>query len=395
MREGFQNASGTGMQPAGSGPMQTASGTGPPATVGSLIGPGAPPPPPTTSFNTPQVTVTTSAPPAAPKDRYTVGITNATGVGDINLYSMHKEISNKYNLIQKNKLSTDVTLAKYIDSDAQSKIDYLFNEVASYINQNFDIGQITNMPEGENRQSIMQMIYTTHDEVNILYYIYYTFPSIVISSNAVIDSDSSNAYSTMQDDVVGGSVSMIMNQLSLFPSTLNRINTLSTTLQASATSLSTSSNAGDVSKFITMLNQYVKLADSQVASQKKFMTNITALKTGGSGSGSGTNTKVINSLNAQILFLQSMTTTIEALQNTLTGVNNLNPIIMSTLTNRINSYNQELLASKNKLMSHQSEGFQSYGNPYEPPSPSLSQSKEFRLEKGSFVNDVFSNIKFW
>ena len=388
---------GSGM---GSGITKPPTGSGmqaplpPPGTVGSLIAPlSSPPPPPTTTFNTPQLSVTTSAPTKAVSDKYSGSITNATGIGDFNLYSIHKEISNKYNLIQKNKLSTDVTLAKYIDSDAQTKIDYLFEEVAAYISQNFDIGQITNMPEGENKQSITQLIYTSHDEVNILYYIYYTFPSIVISSNAVIDSDSANAYSTMQDDVVGGSVSMIMNQLSLFPSVLNRINTLSTNLQASATSLSTSSNPTDASKFITTLNQYVKLSDSQVASSKKFMTNLTSLKTGGSGSGA--NSKIINNLNAQILFLQSMTSTIEAVQNTLTGVNNLNPIIMSTLTNRINNYNQELLAVKNKLMSYQSEGFESYGNPYEPPSPSLSQAKEFRFEKGSFVNDVFSNIKFW
>ena len=39
------------------------------------------------------------------------------------------------------------------------------------------------------------------------------------------------------------------------------------------------------------------------------------------------------------------------------------------------------------------ESFQSYMNPYNEESPVLKQAYEFRLKKGSYLNDIFSSIR--
>jgi len=349
------------------------------------------PPPTTTNAN---MNTNNESPPIP--DRYSGPIATATGIGDVSLYTAHKDILNKYVLIKKNKLTADVTIAKYIDSDAFSKINYLYNEVKAYIDENFDMGKITNMPEGANKQTLQQIIYTTNDQVTILYYIYYTFPSIVIASNAVIDSDSANAYSTMNEDVIAASVKIIMNQIAAFPSSLQRINTSATRLQSLSTTLTNNSNEDTTSAFITALNEYVKACDNEIINQNTYMTNLNSLQATQATSGSdNTKTKYKEFLNTKILFLQNAVNTIQSIQNSISKIKDLNPIITTTISSRVNKYNEELMNTKNLLITYTSEGFQSYGNPYVAPSPSLFQAHQFRLDKRSYVDEVFSNIKLW
>lgn len=344
--------------------------------------------------------VSNAAPPASPDtpppipDRYSGPIATATGIGDVSLYTAHKDILNKYVLIKKNKLTADIMLTKYIDSDAFSKISYLYNEVNSYINESFDIGQITNMPEGASKQTLQQIIYTTHDQVAMLYYIYYTFPSIVIASNAVIDSDGANAYSTTNEEVIATSVSMIMNQINVFPSSLQRMNTTAKRLQSLTTSLTNNSNDGTTSAFITALNEYVKVCDNELVNQNTYMTNIRSLQATQSGSGSGANTNRYTSfLQAKVLFLENAVNILQSIQTSISSLKDLNPIITTTVSSRVNTYNEELMNTKNSLIIYNKEGFQSYANPYIAPNPSLFQAREFRLEKRSYLDEIFSQIK--
>jgi hypothetical protein len=41
------------------------------------------------------------------------------------------------------------------------------------------------------------------------------------------------------------------------------------------------------------------------------------------------------------------------------------------------------------------EGFISIGNPYDKPSPSLKQAREFSMGKQAYIDEVFAGIKFW
>ena len=205
----------------------------------------------------------------------------------------------------------------------------------------------------------------------------------MISSGITVPPDTAGVSSVLDDEVVASSITAIKNELSGFPAISQQINSVTTAVTMNATTLQTDKTDTNTALFQQSLNKFTRIADIILGDLDLKINNVAS---------TNMPTKLANITNTKVTFLGNVIKTLQSLVDILSKATDLNPSIISNVNTRIITYNSLLTTTQNN---EKKEGFQSYTNPYNNPSPNLKQAHEFRLSKMSYSNDIFSGIKSW
>ena len=283
------------------------------------------------------------------------------------------EINNKFNLVNAVKKSADKILVKHIsDSDIFLKLDFIYNEVQGYISNTVDFRELTMKGPNDIKPSLQNLNYIVKDYANILFKIYITFPTIMLTN----DSPGNSSYAAITDEtVLAHAAKMIQSELSLIPSPMTRITNMQTTLLSNANGIKASMTADAVATMKTNLSSYSSMVGNQFIGLKTYHTYLSAAKLSAKASNARTDT--VTFLNNTIAFLTSIETLLKDLPN-------IDKHLMSTISTQItmcNTYSENIDAKEGfqSIMNpyRPPEGFQSTRNPYSPLTDGLAQGIEF------------------
>jgi hypothetical protein len=303
--------------------------------------------------------------------------TNVTIINELDLISIDFEIQKKFNIVHNTKDATDKVLVKYIsDADIFIKLDSLYREVKAYITYITGIKGLQDFilnATSEMLLNLRQIIYTANDYTNILYKIYITFPSVIISSNSAITSNSS-AESVTDDTVLANTVTMIRQELQQIPSVQNMIMQIKTTLLASATALKNTPTSTSISFFETYM-KYMRVNEIEYVGLQNYFDKIKTTKM---------KNMILIAQNNIIAYLQENIATMNSVLQNVKNLPNLESSSQYMIEIRLSTYNDLLKTAQSEYTKLETiESFESYRNPYSPPSIAVEQTKEFRLHKKS------------
>ena len=313
-------------------------------------------------------------------------------VDDVDVLIMKdKEIRSKINMILNNKTIADVIYLKYIASDLLVNLNIIFDEVFTYIKIVTDVDNLYNNATETNKHTIRQIIYTASDQADMLYNIYYTIPSNIVSTDSILVSESAPPNAINNPYVIAEASKQISAILAAMPSPANKLNTYLNTLMKSISTLSVNSAPSDVNAFSLNLAQYLSTIDTQHKNVTKTyddLTNTSLITT-------VENDKVETAKKAKTSFLNTTITSLKSIETSLEATKMTDPKVADAITdlkNRITSLQAALTAMKPPPVL---EKFASYMNPYDQPSVSMLQSREFGLGRKTYIDEVFSGIKIW
>jgi hypothetical protein len=189
--------------------------------------------------------------------------------------------------------------------------------------------------------------------------------------------------SVLDEEVLSKSITMIRTELSGIPSITQQIGSISSILMSNATTLQTDKTDVNITLLQQSLNKFTRIVDMAINDYDYKIQNITV---------ANLPVKLKNTINDKITFLGNNIKVLQGVLDILTKVPDLNSAITGNINTNISSYNAQLTSAQND---QRKEGFQSYSNSYNNPSPNLKQAYEFRLNKSTYVNDIFSTLKFW
>ena len=320
------------------------------------------------------------------------------------------EIRNKFNLISSKRNATDIILAKYLNSDLMSVIHVLFHEVSSYVQSFSDIRNKFQSANLGDQATMSQLVYTVYEQVNILYNIYYTYPSNVISTNTIIKSDSAGPNDVTNDAVIQQTITQVKSLLMGLPTASSKMTEYYSLLLDTTNALTKDQNPSLVTQFNENLDKYMNVVTIQQdnLSSTVSTTNVTYLSKAATDETSYN--KVSTAINNYTSFLKSvidlLASVVTTLQTVTVNSDKLGPII-STIQSRVTTLRTSHTAMISSLTgidtarkvrgsgsgSGPRERFISGGNPYNQPSPSGTQAQEFRLGKKEYSDEVFSAMK--
>lgn len=302
------------------------------------------------------------------------------------------EIRSKMNMVVNAKSTSDLLLIAYISSDMMANLNILYKEVMEYVKGISNVSDIFSRAEDKSQNTIRQLIYTTSDQVDLLYTVYFTIPSNIISTDTIIPSATATISGINNPDVVAESAKQVSSILSNLPSPSAKLNKYLVDLMKTIKILSTDSSSHDITEFSSKMKTYLNTVDIQ---QESMTTNMAGLKSASMRYTIDT-AKMESAANNKKTFL---TTTITSLQSIVTGLEATkmpNPEIIDTITNlqgRITSMQANLTSMNAPTV--RLEGFASIMNPYDEPSPSAKQAREFGLGRREYIDEIFSGIKLF
>jgi hypothetical protein len=282
------------------------------------------------------------------------------------------EIANKFNLVKKVKDSADKILAKYIsDSDTFLKLNFIYKEVHGYTANSVDFKDLTMKGPADIKPDLQNLNYIVKDYANILFKIYITFPTIMLSS----DSPGESSYDAIIDEtVLTHAAEMIQSELKLIPSPMTRITNMQTTLSSNANGLKASMTDNAISIFKDNIEIYGKMILNEFEGLKLYYRYLVAANL--PAKSSRARSDIVTFLNNTISFMTSI-------QTLLKNVPNMDKNILSSISTQITTYNTflENIDTKESFQSimnpYGREGFQSTKNPYSPLTYGLAQGIEF------------------
>ena len=304
------------------------------------------------------------------------------------------EIKSKFNLINNIKLTADTKITNFLsDTDTMSKINILFFEVRSFVNNvsKLDLDKLATDPlRTKDRDIAIQLIYTVYDQSIMLYRIYYTIPSLIISSGIIIPSDSARAMSILDDSVIEKAAPQMAKEVAGIPLAIEQLASAKNVLTTNANDLQKNYSDTTVGIFQESLTKYLMIVDIEISNMDIKISNLEISSTNIMAT---PDIKIKNTINAKILFLNGVVTTLKTVNDLVNKLENQNSGISNSIETSISSYTMILTNTRDKLTPK--EGFQSRGNPYNTPSPNITQAYEFRLGKKQYADDVFSGIKLF
>jgi len=314
-----------------------------------------------------------------------------------------KQIRSKLNMIMINKPIVDSIFIKYITADLLVNLDMIYNEVFNYVKVYNNTSHIYSNADELNKNIIRQLVYTTSDQADMLYSIYYTIPSNIISTDSVVLSDTAGSTAVNNPNVIAESSKQVSAILATLPSVANKINIYLTNLTTSMSKMTTSPGPHATEKFSMDLTQYLNTVDVQYKHLTKNIDNLTAANikltvddnlVSAKKAKSSFLTATISSLQSVATFIQ---TTLSSLNGTATSLNGT-PLeakfldYSTDIQSRITSMQAALTAMSPQVTS---ENFASYMNPYDQPSVNTTQSLKFGMGRKAYIDEVFSAIKLW
>jgi methyl-accepting chemotaxis protein len=325
-----------------------------------------------------------AAAPAVEKPMFNVDDTDILVMRD-------KETRSKMNMILNTKTTSDVIFLKYIASDLLVNLNIVFNEVFQYIKVLSDVANNYSKASEKNKYTIRQMIYTAGDQVDMLYNIYYTIPSNIVSTDSIMISDSAPPNAINNPYVLAEAAKQISAILAALPSPASKINTYLTTVMKSVSGLAAESSPTDIEMFSLNLAQYLNTVDVQLKNLSKTVDDLTKAAVNNPVE----NSKIESATKAKSTFLNTTVSSLQSIVAALVKTNMTDPKVADSITDvssRITSMQAALTAMKPQAAL---EGFASKMNPYDQPSANAIQSREFTLGRRAYSDEVFSGIKFW
>jgi hypothetical protein len=292
------------------------------------------------------------------------------------------EIRSKFKLIMANKSSMDPILTKYlINTEDLSKMLFLYNEVKDYTENPMNIRATIERGVEKDINIMKQIIYNAHYNVDILYKVYFAIPSLVISSNTIITSDTASDLSIFTEDVIAKSIPNIRAELTGIPTAIEQFSSISSTFMSDTLALQKNNTAVTLNNFRVSMSKYLKITDMVIASFDLRLNNLSMSKQ---------TSTITEGTNAKLSFVEGVSKTLSSIHEILSKIREFDQNTLISIQSRISQYNMVVGALQDTL---KPEGFQSYTNPYDSASPNLTQAREFRLSKSSYNNDILTNIK--
>jgi len=306
------------------------------------------------------------------------------------LVQKDKQIRSKMNLVANAKSTSDLLLINYLSSDMMANLNIIYKEAFNYISTISNIPSLFSRTDEKYQNTIRQLIYTASDQVDMLYTIYFTIPSNIISTDTIIPSGTASISSINNPAVVAESAKQVVNILSTLPSPSTKLNKYLTDLMKSIKTLSTDSPKADIAQFVSSLKTYLNTLDVQ---QESMTSNISALKSA-STLYSIDPAKTESTADNKSTFLTTTITSLQSINTALQATNMTNPEIVDNITKlegRITSMQANLTSMKGPPA--RLEGFASIMNPYDQPSANSIQALEFALGRRTYIDEVFSGMK--
>jgi hypothetical protein len=319
------------------------------------------------------------------------------------LVQKDKQIRSKMNMVVNAKSTSDLLLISYISSDMMANLNIMYKEAFEYVKNISNLSDTISRTDSKSQNTLRQLIYTTSDQVDALYTIYFTIPSNIISTDTIIPSATATVSGINNPDVVAESAKQVTSILSNLPSPSAKLNKYLTELMKTVQTLSTDSSSGDIAEFSSKMKTYLNTVDIQ---QESMTSNMADLKSA-SMRYTIEPAKLESAADNKKTFLTTTITSLQSIITTLEETKMTNPEIVDTITKlqgRVTSM-QANLASMNKptqanvgsmnTPTGRLEGFASIMNPYDQLSPSAKQAREFGLGRKAYIDEVFSGIKLF
>jgi hypothetical protein len=302
------------------------------------------------------------------------------------------QIRSKMNMVVNTKRTSDLLFISYISSDMMANLNIIYKEIFDYIQNVSNIRDLFSRTDTKNQNTLRQLIYTTSDQTDMLYTVYFTIPSNIISSDTIIPSSTATISSINNPDVVAESAKQVSNILSTLPSPSAKLNKYLTELMKSVKTLSTDSTKDDINMFSSKMKTYLNIVDIQ---QEQMTTNMSDLNSA-SKQYTIDPAKIESAADNKRTFLTTTITSLQSIITALEATKMPNPEIIDTLTKlqgRVTSMQANLTSMK--IPSARLEGFASTMNPYDQPSPSATQAHEFGLGRRAYIDEIFAGIKLF
>jgi len=406
------------------------------------------------------------------------------------------DIRNKFMLIDAIKTNTDMVFKKLLPTPQLITLDMLYSEVSSYV-KGFT-GDIQTLSPTD-LVKLSQLIYTVNDQVDTLYKIYYTIPSTIVSSKAVINPDTAPSFTiSLSEDVLTEAIPEITQILSNIPDPKAKINDYITHFSNKINTIQKDQSDANINDLRNLLQKLQQITTSVMNNLSFTVSSINSKYIPLIGKDTGALDKIKSIANEKIDFQKMVVSSVEPLVDSLEMIQNpvssINQIIVqlngliaffrtgiesdTTALNRIvTSANNNIpippvappkpgstsLTTTSvsaplppglsppmplppglspptapptapaeaapaaaapaeaappaaapaaappaeaapaeaapveaaPMETTKLEGFASYKNPYNQPSPSISQAYEFRLGKNSYLDEIFKSIQSW
>jgi hypothetical protein len=167
---------------------------------------------------------------------------------------------------------------------------------------------------------------------------------------------------------------MIRQELQQIPSVQNMIMQIKTTLLASATALKNTPTSTSISFFETYM-KYMRVNEIEYVGLKNYFDKIKTTKM---------KNMILIAQNNIIAYLQENIATMNSVLQNVKNLPNLESSSQYMIEIRLSTYNDLLKTAQSEYTKLETiESFESYRNPYSPPSIAVEQTKEFRLHKKS------------
>ena len=324
------------------------------------------------------------------------------------LKSKDSEIRSKFNMITKNKVGADPIFQNLLPSDTMANLHLLYKEVSYYVTNISNFSSAISSASQDDQAVMRQLVYTISDQVNMLYNIYFTLPSTLISTDSIIKSDSAALNSVKDPNVISESVSQVQQLLSHIPSAESK---LVSSLNAVMMQVKTITPTSNINLFNNTLNIYLNVVDAVSTNRSASVSDTNTIYLSTAKTDPASASKINTAINANITFLNSTISSVQSIVTAIQPIQNAAiPGIVSNLNARVASMQASLTAMNKQLgsvtamgsgtmgsgaMGSGKEGFISIGNPYNQPSPSSSQGREFSIGRRAYADEVFAGIKFW
>lgn len=344
------------------------------------------------------------------------------------------EIKDIFMLVENAKRQMDDKLFRMLDPEQLYVLEFIMEEVRFFATSSPELTKFMDMldihivDKKPVPDMIKMVVYTAHQEAQMLVYVYSTLPSLVIGSNLVIDNGNAKASDIQNDKVIAEMKSSVQKMIEGFPRPTERLRQVTANMNKliSEYGPANNTNADIINELVTVFTEYKRIGGIVTTIQTRALQNskvrmdaaITKAGVNQAGGGVNYNDPAIRvtmadlntNKDAKATTLTSMITLLGTLKTKVDSAASANPnnLAVSGFKNSIDTaiktYSEmksniaadvgelpnlnapSMVGAGNRMV----ESFQSYQNPYNQPSPmpSIQQAFEFRLGKRGIVQGI-------
>lgn len=347
------------------------------------------------------------------------------------------EIQANYNAIESAKNIQEVALYRALDPENINTLEYIIEEISFFGKPSEDFNAVMKNLDNyvtlseDTRAAIRLMIYSAYQQSQILTYMFSTLPTMVVSSNLIVDTNAADKNSIADPRVLEMVKQNMLNFLSNLPNPMTEYRRAEDQLMMTANSI-TGDAVKDMQKvepLMQALEKYKRITNIQAAIYNKAIFRAKLNRDAavnyagvnyGQPPGTGFTEAGIDTRNTTIqiamkdlqdaydktnTFLDKAIDNMKEVQAKIKGLVQINPndtnieTLNKNVASMLDSYGKMRMAAteaQTPLLPEVpkttvTEGFQSKGNPYNMPSPSAQQAYEFRLGKRQIVDAVMQH----